>query len=281
MLRPEPVVEHMHRCGGRIGDAPDEIPIVRGSAIHIAAAVKIQHMAVGSRSLCRHADRRHSAHRKPHGLRAFGRRWRHVFEFFKTRPDRGDVRRSLVAHFEGRAQRQTQDFGAKAHEFLSAIASKRFRACWIAVRFCRAHSPMPLTGPSSDRPSAVNSYSTLGGMVGNTVRVTMPSRSRPRSVKVSMRCEMLPSALRISLKRRAPSPSSPTTRMVHLSPTRARTSLTARQSSGTCRLLGNIAVPSCLRRAVIYLSQVSNRNHEIEGSMAKLKIAIVIGTTRA
>src|SRR5712671_1367895 len=120
-------------------------------------------------------------------------------------------------------------------------------------------------------------------MVGNTVRVTSPSRSRPRKVSVSIRCEMLPRARRISLKRFGPLPSSPTTRIVHLSPTRDSTSLTARQSSGTWRLLGNIDVPSCLRRGVIYLASVSSRNHcqQIEGPMAKLKIAIVISTTRA
>src|SRR4051794_6259101 len=120
-------------------------------------------------------------------------------------------------------------------------------------------------------------------MVGNMVRVTSPSRSRPRKVSVSIRCEMLPSARRISLKRFGPLPSSLTTRMVHLSPTRDSTSLTARQSSGTWRLLGNIDVPSCLRRGVIYLASVSSRNYcqQIEGPMAKLKIAIVISTTRA
>src|SRR4051812_8999836 len=91
---------------------------------------------------------------------------------------------------------------------------------------------------------------------------------------------MLPSPRRISLKRLGPAPSSPTTSTVHLSPTRARTSLTARQSSATCRLLGIRAVPSCLGRVVIYLSPVSKRN---QGTpvMAKVKIAIVMGTTRA
>src|SRR4249919_3256417 len=56
-----------------------------------------------------------------------------------------------------------------------------------------------------------------------------------------------------------------------------------RKQEGTWRLLGNTDVPSCLRRAVIYLASVSIRNHcqQIEGPMAKLKIAIVISTTRA
>src|SRR5262245_14620481 len=119
-------------------------------------------------------------------------------------------------------------------------------------------------------------------MVGNTVRVTRPSRSSARSVKVSIRCEMLPSARRISLNRFGPSPSVPTTSTVHLSPTRASTSLTARQSSGWCRLLGNSDVPSCLRRLGIYLALVSNRNHPNQGraAMAKVKIAVIVGSNR-
>src|SRR4029077_386381 len=94
---------------------------------------------------------------------------------------------------------------------------------------------------------------------------------------------MLPSARRISLKRFRPWPSSPTTRMVHLSPTRDSTSLTARQPLGPCRVPGMPIVASCGFFLVIYLPSVSNRNHlsQIEGPMAKLKIAIVISTTRA
>src|SRR3977135_1311695 len=99
-------------------------------------------------------------------------------------------------------------------------------------------------------------------MVGNMVRVTRPSRSKPRNVKVSMRCEMLAMARRSSLKRLGPSPSMDTTSTLHLSPTRSRTSLTARQSSGTCRLLGNTGVRSCTRLAGIYLASVSDRNYD-------------------
>src|SRR5262245_57559512 len=93
-------------------------------------------------------------------------------------------------------------------------------------------------------------------MVGKTVRVTSPSRSRHLSVKVSIRCEMLPSARRSSLNRFGPSPRVLTTSTVHLSPTRASTSLPARQSSGTCRLLGISDVPSCRRRLGLYLEHV-------------------------
>src|SRR5438874_1754040 len=116
-------------------------------------------------------------------------------------------------------------------------------------------------------------------MVAKTVRVTRPSRSSALSVKVSIRCEMLPSARRSSLKRLGPSPSVLTTSTVHLSPTRASTSLTARQSSATCRLLGISDVPSCLRRSGIYLALVSNRNQG-RLPMAKIKIAAIVGSNR-
>src|SRR6202035_4383279 len=116
-------------------------------------------------------------------------------------------------------------------------------------------------------------------MVGKTVRVTSPSRSRPLSVKVSIRCEMLPSPRRSSLKRFDPSPSRVTTSTVHLSPTRASTSLTARQSSGTWRLLGISDVPSCRGRVVIYLALVSNHNQGTP-NMPKIKIAVLVGSNR-
>src|SRR5215813_6102306 len=116
-------------------------------------------------------------------------------------------------------------------------------------------------------------------MVGKTVRVTKPSRSRHLSVKVSIRCEMLPSARRSSLNRFGPSPSVLTTSTVHLSPTRASTSLTARQSSATCRLLGISDVPSCRRRLGIYLASVSNRNQG-RPAMAKVKVAVIGGSNR-
>jgi hypothetical protein len=44
-------------------------------------------------------------------------------------------------------------------------------------------------------------------MVGNIVRVTSPSRSNPRNVKVSIRCEMLAIDRRSSLNRLGLSPS--------------------------------------------------------------------------
>src|SRR5882724_6685335 len=75
-------------------------------------------------------------------------------------------------------------------------------------------------------------------MVGNTVRVTRPSRSSPRNVSVSIRCEMPPTIRFNSLKRRGPSPSSMITNTLHLSPTRARIDATPRQSLSRCALGG-------------------------------------------
>src|SRR3954453_9340502 len=57
-------------------------------------------------------------------------------------------------------------------------------------------------------------------MVGVTVRLTIPSRSRLRSVNVSIRCDTLGISRRNSLKRFDPSPSVWTTSTVHLSPIR-------------------------------------------------------------
>src|SRR5260370_28352817 len=116
-------------------------------------------------------------------------------------------------------------------------------------------------------------------MVGKNVRVTSPSRSSPLTVKVSIRCEMLPSARRSSLNRIGPSPRAETTSTVHLSPTRASTSLTARQSSATSRLLGIRLVPSCPCRLVIYLASVSNHNQG-RLTMAKVKNAVIVGSNR-
>src|SRR5258707_5639913 len=82
-------------------------------------------------------------------------------------------------------------------------------------------------------------------MVGNTVRVTRPSRSSPRSVRVSIRCEMPPTMRLISLKRRGPLPSSMMTNTLHLSPTRASIDATPRQSLSRCALGGRTGTLMC------------------------------------
>ena len=91
--------------------------------------------------------------------------------------------------------------------------------------------PRASTVSPSDRPSGVSASSARGGLVGVTVRSTRPSRSRLRSVRVSMRCEIPPTRRLISLKRRGPPLSRTTMRMLHLSPTRARMAVIARHSS--------------------------------------------------
>src|SRR5580658_8913391 len=77
-------------------------------------------------------------------------------------------------------------------------------------------------GSSRVSPIGVSSYSTRGGMTGWMVRVTMPSRSSPRSVTVSIRAVM-PSIERCSsLNRMVPWPRRSITDIDHLSPTRCR-----------------------------------------------------------
>src|SRR3954464_13053276 len=120
-----------------------------------------------------------------------------------------------------------------------------------------AQAPSAETGCSRSRPSAVRSYSTPSGLVGMILRVTSPSRSSPRKVSVSIRCEMPPISRRSSLKRLVPVPSFVTTRTDHLSPTRDSTSLTARQSAGKSVCLGFNFVPSCGLSAVTYLALVT------------------------
>ena len=86
-----------------------------------------------------------------------------------------------------------------------------------------------------ERPNLVSSQSTRGGIVGKIVRVSRPSRSSPRNVSVSIRCEIPPTMRFNSLKRFGPSPSSSMMSTFHLSPTRASTPLTrgSRWSCGT------------------------------------------------
>ena len=74
-------------------------------------------------------------------------------------------------------------------------------------------------------------YATRGGTVAYTVRRTRPSRSKPRSVVVSIRCEIPSTLRRSSLNRWGPAPSSAMTPTLHLSPTRFSTSRAAMQPS--------------------------------------------------
>src|SRR5690242_1840858 len=81
------------------------------------------------------------------------------------------------------------------------------------------------------------------------VRVTSPSRSRSRKVSVSMRWEMALIVRRISLKRIGPPSSSSTTSTVHLSPMRAKSSLTAVHGLVSCVSVGIKEVPPAQKLA--------------------------------
>src|SRR5690349_915610 len=67
-------------------------------------------------------------------------------------------------------------------------------------------------------------------MVGVTVRLTRPSRSRLRKVSVNIRCDTLGISRLNSLNRLGPSPSVCTTRTVHLSPILANSVLMVRHT---------------------------------------------------
>ncbi len=76
-------------------------------------------------------------------------------------------------------------------------------------------------------PIVLTSYSTRGGTSGKQCLVSSPSRSKFRSVNVSMRCDIPLTPFLIAEKRSLfPGASARTdmTSIVHLSPRRARTS---------------------------------------------------------
>src|SRR6476469_1550571 len=80
-------------------------------------------------------------------------------------------------------------------------------------------------------------------MVGVTVLLTNPSRSRLRSVRVSIRCDTLGISRRSSLNRFEPSPRVCTTSTVHLSPIRESNVLMVRQTGLVGSFIGYLIVP--------------------------------------
>jgi hypothetical protein len=68
--------------------------------------------------------------------------------------------------------------------------SNRHCAASICAKCVYAHMPSAKTGLLNESPRSVNAYSTWGGLVGNIVRVAMPSRSNPLKVRVSICCEI-------------------------------------------------------------------------------------------
>src|SRR3954467_14119995 len=125
-------------------------------------------------------------------------------------------------------------------------------------------------------------------MVGKIVRVTSPSRSSPRKVSVSIRCEIPPILRLSSLKRTGPSISIMMTSTLHLSPTRASTEATARQLPSACGLGGKagtflcsglMAVLGCKKCAflrgfatVTHIAPVTNLYRRVTSTMKLLHI---------
>src|SRR5947209_5328631 len=97
-------------------------------------------------------------------------------------------------------------------------------------------------------------------MLGVTVRLTSPSRSRLRRVSVSMRCDTLGISRRNSLKRFEPSPSVCTTSTVHLSPIRDNKVLIVRQTG----LVGSFIVRflPCDRATKLFVGHKNMRSCE-------------------
>src|SRR3954454_11424467 len=102
------------------------------------------------------------------------------------------------------------------------------------TRLCSAQSVSRCSVSCNSRATGGSSYSTLGGTVGCTVRVTRPSRSRLRRVRVSMR-RLMPSMLRSnSVKRMGPWAAATRICTLHLPETLSRTSRTGHACAFTC-----------------------------------------------
>jgi len=67
---------------------------------------------------------------------------------------------------------------------------------------------------------------------------------------------------------------------IHLSPSAPGPPLTARQSSGTCKLPCIAGVPSCGVALAIYLALITIRKLEKEAPMAKLELDVIVGNKR-
>lgn len=73
--------------------------------------------------------------------------------------------------------------------YSAVLSSTHLRAPSMSGCCDRAQHARVSNGSCSDRPCSVTSWSTRAGMVAKAVRVTSPSRSRPRSVVVSILCD--------------------------------------------------------------------------------------------
>jgi len=119
----------------------------------------------------------------------------------------------IVAEATGRATARVTFFRA----------SNRSRALRITGQFACSQETRPSTGSVNPLPSGVSSYSTRGGTSAYTWRVSMPSRSRLRTVAVSILWD-IPGILRFRSENRPRNAGLPLrmkiTNRLHLSPTR-------------------------------------------------------------
>jgi hypothetical protein len=83
--------------------------------------------------------------------------------------------------------------------------------------------------PESEFPKSVKAYSTLGGVVARTVRVTIAPRSSPSKVRVNIRWEIRAICRFMSLNRRGLPCRLIITCIIHSSPIRLGMSLTPPQ----------------------------------------------------
>src|SRR4051812_2957357 len=99
-------------------------------------------------------------------------------------------------------------------------------------------------------------------MVGVTVRLTSPSRSRLRRVRVSMRCDTLGISRRNSLNRLEPSPSVWTTSTVHLSPIRESKVLIVRHTGLLGSFIGYLQSQRCSHTTNLFVHHKKVRSCE-------------------
>src|SRR3982751_1042355 len=99
-------------------------------------------------------------------------------------------------------------------------------------------------------------------MDGVTVRLTIPSRSRLRRVRVNMRCETLGISRRSSLKRFDPPPSVSTTSTVHLSPMRDSKVLIVRHTGLLGSFISHLRSQRCSHTTNLFVHHKKVRSCE-------------------
>ncbi len=82
--------------------------------------------------------------------------------------------KAQMAAFVRRVLHARSSPAGRDYQLSSDRRSNTCCACRMASWFATAHWPSASIGDHSERPRSVSSYSTRGGMVGNTVRLTQP-----------------------------------------------------------------------------------------------------------